>query len=158
MQLFPGLKKRTDGGKMLYHLIYRSKAKGPVNWESLKNIMQQSQDKNSASDLTGMLFYSGQIFLQILEGDQAQINRVYSDICKDDRHENIELLVFCPINKRHFSNWNMRLIQYSSIDPNMQEFMTRKYGVMDQAVQVPSDHYAAFSLLLDIYTMDQMPV
>ena len=140
---------------MLHHLIYKSRARGSMDWQKLLSIMDRSIENNMQAEISGMLFYSGNVFLQVLEGDREAINRIYHQISRDERHGEIQLLGFEPIVSRHFSKWNMRLFHYHDMDDSFKELICRKYGVVDNMVMIPSDPLLAFSLLLDVYTMDQ---
>ncbi len=140
---------------MIYQLIYRSQAMEKTDWETLEALMTTSINNNKESDLTGMLLFTGEHFLQVLEGEYIKINRTFYDICRDKRHHNLKLITFTPVVKRHFSEWSMRLVNYNNLDLNLKEHLTRKYGVVNNSLVVPDDPLLAFSLLFDIYTMDQ---
>ena len=53
---------------MLVRLMYASRANEPVRQDSLQAIMKKSTQNNPDIGVTGVLCFSGEIFLQVLEG------------------------------------------------------------------------------------------
>lgn len=76
---------------------------------SIRNI---SSAKNSKHGITGMLVYSNEVFIQILEGMKMNVDITYKIIESDDRHQNIKVLFEQDINDRCFPDWAMRF-EYS---------------------------------------------
>jgi hypothetical protein len=76
---------------------------------SIRNI---SSAKNSKHGITGMLVYSNEVFIQILEGMKMNVDITYKIIESDDRHQNIKVLFEQDINERCFPDWAMRF-EYS---------------------------------------------
>ncbi|STX29241.1 regulatory protein (GGDEF domain) [Legionella beliardensis] len=93
----------------LYHLIYKSEAKKPLDACELTELAKLARFKNFIYQLSGLLIYSEQRFFQVLEGKLSSIELIYQKIEEDDRHENIVLLTKEPIASRTFWRWNMGL-------------------------------------------------
>jgi hypothetical protein len=139
----------------LYRLIYVSYATMGVKWEDLKDILAKSEQNNAELDITGLLVVSGNTFLQVLEGPQRALNVLYSKILVDPRHENPVLLGYTPIHDRHFSEWAMKGVNVALLQPELTSFLFRKYGGEADAVDVPYDHFKAYSLLYDMYHLSK---
>ncbi|MDP3388648.1 MAG: phosphate-starvation-inducible PsiE family protein, partial [Methylococcaceae bacterium] len=70
---------------------------------------------NSAKNITGILLFSNNTFLQVLEGDEASVNSMYALIEKDPRHTDITIIEKQPIIERAFPYWSMG---FESVDSN----------------------------------------
>ena len=92
----------------VYQLIYASKAVDNVCENDLIAILTTARKFNQLSYITGMLIYHHGFFLQIIEGEKADIiNLFYSHITNDKRHHNISVFHEGYALKREFPNWQM---------------------------------------------------
>ncbi len=98
----------------LVRLIYASTSADFLNYSDYQKILAVSIKNNSASDITGMLCCDGRYFLQCLEGERQVVNRAYSRILNDPRHQDIMLLSYGEVSSRHFSEWSMGYVALSS--------------------------------------------
>ncbi len=89
-------------------LVYASRARSAVSLSELQQINATAVERNTANGITGMLLYGAGSFLQVLEGDRANVNRTYHRICQDARHVDPTLLFVAEIREREFSRWAMR--------------------------------------------------
>ena len=64
---------RTSHGDVMRRMIYCSQATFDFSPEELISLLELAREKNQASGLTGMLLYSSQSFLQVLEGDATAL-------------------------------------------------------------------------------------
>ena len=63
--------------------------------------------RNAESGLSGMLLYSSQSFLQMVEGSADAIGATYARIAADPRHTNLRLLLDLDVSARLFPDWTM---------------------------------------------------
>lgn len=98
---------------MLYSLVYSSNATKDYDRDDLLTLLLQSRNRNQRLEITGMLLYMESRFIQVLEGDEATVLSLYSDIQEDPRHFNVTVLVQNNIDKRMFPDWTMG---YKNID------------------------------------------
>ena len=92
----------------VYQLIYASKAVDSLCENDLIAILTTARKFNQLSYITGMLIYHHGFFLQIIEGEKADIiNLFYSQITNDKRHHNISVFHEGYALKREFPNWQM---------------------------------------------------
>ena len=103
---------------MLIRIVYLSAAVGPQTGTMTQSILKKSQAWNQANGITGVLCQGQGVFLQALEGERTTINQLYSRICADLRHNNVEMLHCESIAKRRFENWSMALVSLSDVDPS----------------------------------------
>jgi hypothetical protein len=94
-------------GGAVHKLIYASCSVGPVERDVLRDILTVSRARNEEAGVTGLLLYSDESFLQLLEGDAAAVADTYSRIKADGRHDVMRLLVHGPSDARLFPDWSM---------------------------------------------------
>ncbi len=102
---------------MLVRLMYSSRAAEPVRPETLNAILKQSTNNNPGVGVTGVLCFSGDIFLQVLEGGRSQVSKLYNRIAQDPRHSEVVLLSYEEIDERCFSGWAMGQVNMSRLNP-----------------------------------------
>jgi len=91
----------------LQELIYTSLSVPSGTTDNVADILETSQRNNVANHVTGLLLFDGQRYIQILEGDPSDVDRLFVNITKDDRHQQVELLHKGGISGRAFETWRM---------------------------------------------------
>jgi hypothetical protein len=104
---------------MLVRLLYASRIAASVDATALAAIVRQSKANNAKAGVTGVLCCSGGLFMQVLEGGRAAVNRLYNRIVVDPRHSDVELLVYEEIGERRFAGWAMGQVDIASLNPAM---------------------------------------
>jgi len=97
----------------LYNLAYISKnaikgTKAEIA-EEIKDILAAAHRNNPGKGITGALLYSGDYFCQVIEGPADVLEELFETIQMDDRHRDITVLHFEPLEARGFSEWAMAL-------------------------------------------------
>jgi len=72
------------------------------------DIVLPAMTKNRRLDITGCLWFDRDRFLQTLEGPDETVDRVYSQIETDGRHDQVTLLLREPQTHRLFPRWAMK--------------------------------------------------
>jgi len=88
-------------------IIYASQASFDVSPEELVALLETSRARNQDAGLSGMLLYSAQSFLQLLEGEEDALATTYARIRADDRHTNLRLLMAEEVAAPLFPDWTM---------------------------------------------------
>lgn len=91
----------------MHHIMYMSKATVAVPEEELKEMLAQWRKYNEKEDITGMLLYSGDHFVQLIEGPAENLKKLFSRINQDNHHTNIIKLADGKITHRLFADWTM---------------------------------------------------
>ncbi len=104
---------------MLVRLLYASRSAQPSSQSLLETILTQSQLHNPAHGITGVLCYSGDIFMQVLEGGRSEVSALYNHIAADSRHQGVELLSFEEITERRFAGWTMGQVNLAKVNPGL---------------------------------------
>jgi Sensors of blue-light using FAD len=102
---------------MLVRLMYASRAAVSVDHEALLAILKKSKLNNTSSGVTGLLCFSGGIFLQVLEGGRLPVSKLYNRIASDPRHTDVVLLRYEEIGERSFAGWSMGQVNLSRLNP-----------------------------------------
>ncbi len=92
---------------MLAQLIYASEASAPMQVDDIEGILNDARRKNRSLDLTGILMFDRQFFLQVIEGDPQQLSDLYARLARDARHKRLKILQFDAISQRSFGDWSM---------------------------------------------------
>ena len=102
---------------MLVRLMYASRANEIVRSEVLNAILKKSTQNNPAAGVTGVLCFSGNIFLQVLEGGRSQVSKLYNRIAQDPRHTDVVILSYEEIEERRFAGWAMGQVNMGRLNP-----------------------------------------
>ena len=102
---------------MLVRLMYASRAADSVDQDELLAILKQSKAGNATAGITGVLCFSGGIFLQVLEGGRMAVNALYNRIAADPRHRDVVLLTYGEIGERRFAGWSMGQVNLARLNP-----------------------------------------
>ena len=102
---------------MLVRLMYASRATDLVSHEALSAILRKSMANNPSAGVTGVLCFSGTIFLQVLEGGRSQVSALYNKITRDPRHNDVILLSYEEISERSFAAWAMGQVNLNRLNP-----------------------------------------
>ncbi|WLI77353.1 diguanylate phosphodiesterase [Kosakonia sp. H02] len=102
---------------MLATLIYRSRLNRALVPSQLTDLVERASLNNAALQVTGILLFDGEHFLQVLEGPLASVNSVFERISTDPRHSNIVELMrdFAP--RRRFVDRGMVLFDLQTLRP-----------------------------------------
>ncbi len=88
-------------------IIYISTATAVTTPEDPAAILEVSRRNNVRDGLTGLLYFDGKRFLQVIEGDDATIAGTLDRINHDPRHRAIVVLADRHVSEREFGEWSM---------------------------------------------------
>jgi hypothetical protein len=81
--------------------------------------LRKARERNDRLQLTGMLLYRDGRFMGVLEGSEANVRSVLTDIEQDGRHKDLDILRSERILHRNFSDWTMG---FASLDSSLPAF------------------------------------
>jgi len=90
-----------------YQLVYTSSASEHFTKVELLDLLAQSRNRNEELGITGLLLYHGGNILQVLEGDESAVEKLFGRIAMDTRHRGIIVLFREFIEEREFAQWAM---------------------------------------------------
>ncbi|MFM7698982.1 MAG: BLUF domain-containing protein [Limnohabitans sp.] len=94
----------------LAYLSYCSQAQFPMRHDEIERILKTSQRNNQHDEITGLLTFSGEVFVQFLEGTHAALQNLMDRIQNDTRHNNIIILSEGGSHERMLAGWDMELV------------------------------------------------
>ncbi len=106
----------------MYHLIYVSQAVQPMTETELAGILEKSRDYNRRDGITGLLIYklapssNRANFMQLLEGEKADVQKAFDRIKADRRHHTKIVLEEGEIDARNFPDWSMGFRNIDEVD------------------------------------------
>ena len=93
----------------MFQLIYSSVARDDFSSQDLKRLLVRARLANKELNVTGMLLHHGRSFLQVLEGDELIVRRLFSHIERDPRHHQVSVVDASTLfgDRRSFGDWSM---------------------------------------------------
>ncbi len=91
---------------MLKTICYISDSKEYESLEKLNALYSKAKINNAKHNITGVLIYKNQNFLQVLEGEQHIVNKTFKRISLDPRHKNIFKVINTQVEQRIFEDYN----------------------------------------------------
>jgi len=95
---------------MTYQTIYSSESTFPMQADDLEELLEYARSRNIKQGISGALIYTDGIFLQILEGERANVEALMARILADVRHEKVTILRQAEIPSAQFSSWKMAYV------------------------------------------------
>ena len=118
----------------MYYLIYMSTASRPMTYEELSDLLKEARAENVRRGITGMLLHQHDTFMQILEGEEQDVQALYEKLRKDPRHNGLHIVRQGKSDRRLFADWSMGFVN------------------MDRAGEYPEyDQYIDKQLTLDTF-------
>jgi hypothetical protein len=102
---------------MLVRLLYASRAVAPLTTTLIDVILEQSRRNNPKLGVTGLLCFSDDLFIQVIEGGRDAVCELFNAIVRDDRHLHVRLLHFAEIRERRFGSWTMGQVNIAKVNP-----------------------------------------
>lgn len=102
----------------LFRLIYFSSAQPDISNQNIEEIVDVSRKNNEKLNISGMLLFINNKFIQVLEGSKKDVAEIFDKIKSDNRHTDIQVILKGYTNERSFPNWSMGLKIVSEEDFN----------------------------------------
>jgi hypothetical protein len=104
---------------MLVRCLYASRTAATLSAVALDDILEQSHRNNPRRGITGLLCFTSDVFVQVLEGGRDEVCDLYNSIVRDDRHSQVRLLAYEEIAERRFGNWIMGQVDAKAVNPSL---------------------------------------
>jgi hypothetical protein len=91
----------------MFSLVYVSSVVPAFSPDQLADLLVSSRQSNSDAGITGMLLYKDGNVMQVLEGEELAVQKLYSRIGRDPRHRGLQTLLQGPVEERQFPDWSM---------------------------------------------------
>ena len=102
---------------MLRHLAFASRARPGLRPADTSAIIATSRTNNARDSVTGVMLYSGESFLALVEGTDPTISSLWRRLLVDDRHRQLASLHGGSIAERWFVDWRAGYVAEQSVAP-----------------------------------------
>lgn len=131
---------------MLVRCLYASRAKAPVSPHLFEDILEKSRKNNPSQGITGLLCFTKDVFVQVLEGGRDEVCELFNRIVRDERHGNVRILVYEEIAERQFASWTMGQVNVDAVNPAL----LLKYSERAELQPFSAPGPATLALLLEL--------
>ena len=100
---------------MLVRCLYASRALAPIGEPLVGEILEEARRNNPRHGITGLLCFSGDVFIQVLEGGRDGVCEMFNSIVRDPRHGSVRILLFEEVTARRFGDWTMGRANISGV-------------------------------------------
>lgn len=104
---------------MLVRCLYASRPLEALDAPFIESILEQSRKNNPKLGITGLLCVSKDLFIQVIEGGRDEVCDLFNAIVRDERHQQVRLLIYEEISERQFGNWTMAQVNINKLNPSM---------------------------------------
>lgn len=101
---------------MLHYLIYISRTSQSWSQQELLKLLEVSWSRNKLRNISGMLVFLGDRFIQLLEGTKEDVLNTLAKIEQDSRHADVNILLEGSHEERIFKSWSMGFKQIDLTD------------------------------------------
>jgi len=91
----------------LFRLAYISRNEGLHGEAALAALLAVSRRNNARVGVTGAMLFSERCFAQVLEGPLPAVAEVFERIQRDERHNDVTILLSEESAERRFADWAM---------------------------------------------------
>lgn len=134
----------------MFRLIYKSRSNQPIDWDFVNELIGTSEEKNKEVGISGVLLATQTHFLQVLEGEFEEINRLFLRIARDPRHDEVQLISFGSAESRLFGGWAMHAIGIFEFNAGLIEDLKQQYGEEEGSVRFPVEDWKVLALISDL--------
>jgi hypothetical protein len=104
---------------VLVRLLYASRAIAGIDAATADSILVQARRNNPARGITGLLCFSDDVFVQLIEGGRDAVSDLFAAILRDERHSHVRLLSFEETSERRFVAWMMGEVNLELANPQL---------------------------------------
>lgn len=132
----------------LFRLLYISSGVRLFGDEELAELLAVARRNNAPLGISGMLLYLDGNFLQVLEGNESDVRRLFATIASDVRHRGLIVLLSQPIETRAFPDWSMGFFRPQPAPDNERLFNLTRESLH---ARVPSDAPQQIMILMEAF-------
>lgn len=103
---------------MLTRIVYASHARAAAE-DDIPAILAWSRRVNPGLGVTGVLCFLDGVYMQYLEGEEAELDALFASIRTDARHHDVTLLERRAVPGRAFCEWAMALLAWDDNTRNI---------------------------------------
>lgn len=133
--------------KKPYFIVYVSYSTKELDNEAMEQLLRVARAYNQTNNITGLLLHFNGRFLQVLEGEEEVVKKLYSRIQSDQRHHTATVVVEGPIESRIFKKWSMGYQMVSDQNGLMKD----EIQLLHQLFEGPRAYHPILQILTRFY-------
>ncbi len=142
----------------LIRLVFTSQVTGTLDASTLQQIAAASERNNWRDGITGVLLIAPSRFVQVLEGERADVSACFARIAGDARNKGSQLLSLTYLTRRRFARWTLHEI---AVTPETAAGMDRlldelEHGAVSAAQAQADDRLSRLLRLVGLHTDDPL--
>lgn len=110
---------------MLIRCLYVSRPAAAITSGLISSILAQAARNNPPLGVTGLLCFTADAFIQVLEGTRESVCQLLTSIVVDPRHRRLEILVYEEVDERRYAGWAMGELDLGQLDERL---LLQHYG------------------------------
>lgn len=99
----------------MIRLLYLSQA-SPSRADDLESILKTARQKNPPLSITGVLVHGGGWYMQLIEGPERSVLKLYAQIIDDSRHTDPRVIHITPATEALFGEWSMGFVKRNPLE------------------------------------------
>ena len=99
----------------MIRLLYLSQA-SPSSGEDLESILRTARQNNPPLSITGVLVHGGGWYMQLIEGPERSVLKLYAKIIDDSRHSDPRVIHITPATEALFGEWSMGFVKRNPLE------------------------------------------
>lgn len=107
----------------IFHLLYRSRASGRPDGNTLREILEVSRRNNIRDLITGFLIYRDGFYMQLLEGPQKKVRECVDRIKSDPRNSELIVLGEVHSSNRMMPDWEMAYVRPERVGVSSESYV-----------------------------------
>jgi hypothetical protein len=109
--------------------------------ETLLAIEEKASFFNSQNGITGVLFFTGQHFLQVIEGPGDAVDALMASIENDRRHHDIQILYSSTEHHRTLPAWNMQPLDLTNESHFSKSYLKRASDIVSKTMKLDAEGF-----------------
>jgi Sensors of blue-light using FAD len=102
---------------VLRQLAFASRARPGLRASETSELIATSRSNNARDHITGVLLYTGESFLQVVEGQDEAVSGLWRRLVTDDRHDSIISLFDFGVDDACFDGWRAGYVSEYQLAP-----------------------------------------
>lgn len=135
----PAMPSPDADSSSLYQLSYCSRARVAPNEVHFREMCERFAARNAAFAITGIFLTLGDRFIQVLEGERTAVEQLATNIRRDVRHFDFNVLLQREIPERAFGDWSMAGLYLGSEVATTPEDLERLRQLLRSVLQHPNE-------------------
>lgn len=104
------------------YIVYLSYMTKNYTIEEMNELLDSFRRNNEIHDITGLMLYKDGNVIQLIEGKEDDVLKLYNNISNDKTHIHIIKLLHKQAENRMFSDWKMGFVNYNKTTENSYGF------------------------------------